>query len=289
MTPSRWAFAATLLLALATTGLAGLFGTPPEPAVPLHDGFRSPILALEFATRTEHLAFLQGEAGADMRDWLRRVQFIDAFFPLAYAGMAACLFLGMTLRGNVLALVGIGLALATVVADWQENLTIDNILDEIENPVCNEQTRPESLGGAAVLRDCLPEEALADAPPALELASYVFDSFLPVRLEFLRVDTWTKWALIATYAVLLSALLWFTGRPAWTEWRRWLAVPPALAAFGICLTWITGANGHVAELMNLLLIPFMLTFPAAAVMYFLDRTDGRRGSRARPATVEDTS
>jgi hypothetical protein len=280
MTPSRWAFGLCILFALATVVLTLAFGTPPEPAVPLHGGFETPILALEFATRVEHLDFLQGEAGAEMRDYIRRVQLIDVFFPIAYAGMAACLFLGMALRGNFLAILGVGLAVATIVADWQENATIDDILDEIENPHCNEETLPEGREAEAVLRDCLPEEAFQDTSPALDLASFVFDSFLPIRIEFLREDTWTKWALMATYAVLLSALLWFSGRPRWYEWRRWLAVPPALAAFSICLTWLFRSNGHVAEIMGLLLIPFMLTFPVAAVMYFLAKPKGHRKAEA---------
>ena len=280
MTPARWAFAACLLLALATVGLSLLSGAAPAPAVPLHDGFRSPVLALEFATRAEHLDFLQGEAGAEMRDYIRRVQFIDVFFPLAYAGMASAFFLGLALRGNFLAILGVGLALATILADWQENATIDDILDEIENPPCNAQTMPDGASDEAVLRDCLPESAFENASPALDLASFVFDSFLPIRIEFLREDTWTKWALIATYAVLMSALLWFTGRPVWLSWRRWLAVPPALAAFAICVTWLTRSNGYVAEIMSILLIPFMLTFPVAAVMYFLAKPKGRRSKDA---------
>lgn len=281
MTPSRWAFGLCILFALATTLLTLAFGTPPEPAVPLHSGFSTPILALEFATQVAHLDFLQGEAGAEMRDYIRHVQFIDVFFPIAYAGMAACLFLGMAMRGNIFAVLGVGLAVATIVADWQENATIDDILDEIENPHCNAQTVPDDQAGDPVLRDCLSDEVFENAPPALELASFVFDSFLPIRIEFLREDTWIKWALMATYAVLLSALLWFSGRPVWHEWRRWLAVPPALAAFAICLTWLTGSNGHVAEIMSILLIPFMLTFPAAAVMYFLAKPKGSRKKGTR--------
>lgn len=281
MTPARWAFAATILFALIAAALLLLTGTPPEPAVPLHSGFRTPILALQFATETTDLDFLQGEAGEAMRAHIRRVQLIDVFLPLAYCGMAASLFAGMTLRGNFLAVLGIGLALATVFADWKENATIDTILDEIEAPVCLEGAQPQAEGERVVLRDCLGAETFEDAPPALELASFVLDSFLPIRVEFLREDTWIKWTLIACWGVLLSALLWFTGRPVWHEWRRWLAVPPALATFAICLTWLTGSNGHVAEIMSILLIPFMLTFPAAAVMYFLAKPKGSRKKGTR--------
>jgi hypothetical protein len=288
MTPSRWAFVACLFFALVTVVFVILFGTAPEPAAPLHGGFRTPILALEFAREVSHLEFLMGEEGAQMREYLRRVQFLDIFFPVAYAGMAAAYFLGVALRGNFLALIGVGLALATILADWRENATIDDILDEIENPVCNEQTIPDNAGERVVLRDCLPESAFTEASPALELSSYVFDSFLPVRVEFLQVDTWVKWGLMAAYAALMSVLLWFSGRGVWYDWRRFLAVPPALAALAIGATWVSGSNGHAAEIMSVLLIPFMLAFPVAAVMYFLVQPKkGGRKKRARQPQVED--
>lgn len=298
MTPSRWAFAAVLLFALVTAGLIFLRGPAPEPAVPLHDGFRTPVLALEFAGRADDLDFLEGEAGAAMRTHIRRVQRIDAVLPLAYAGMAAALFLGLALRGRFLAAIGIGLALATIPADWQENATIGGILDEIENPVCNADTIPQGEGprgagprgapaGRVVLRDCLGEAAFENVSPALEIASFAFDSFLPVRVEFLREDRWTKWALIAAQAVLLALILWFDGRPVWHDGRRILAVPPVLAALAITVTWASGANGHVAEIMSILLIPFLLTFPVAAVMYFLGQNKGARKKRARQPQVEE--
>ncbi|WP_203292427.1 hypothetical protein [Maricaulis parjimensis] len=271
---SLWVFGLTLLLAVLTLAFPlALFGSPPEPAAPLQDGFKTPILAFEFATRVEHLAFLQGEAGAEMRTYLRHVQFLDWFFPVAYAGMAASFFMALALRGNFLALIGVGLALATIPADWQENATMNAILDEIENPVCNEATIPPERAGDYVLRDCLGEDALAEASPALDIASFALDSFLPLRVEMLRIDTWIKWGLIAAYAGWLAILFFLAKRPI-------LAIPPTLAALSLGACWVavmtgTGA-GIAAELMSLVLIPFMLTFPVAAVMYVLGHKKRRR-------------
>jgi hypothetical protein len=280
MTPSRWAFALSVLLALVTMAFPlALFGQPPEPAAPLHDGFRTPILAFEFATRAEHLAFLEGEAGAEMRAHMHHVQFLDWFFPVAYAGMAVAFFLGLALRGNFLALIGIPLALGTILADWQENTTMNAILAEMDTPYCSADVRPAREDGDVVLRDCLPESAFANASPALDLASYALDSFIPVKVEFLREDTWIKWGLIGGYASLMALLMWF-GR-----WR-FLAIPPALAALSLLALRVSGSNGLAAEIMALLLIPFMLTFPVAAVMYFLVTPKGRRKTRARKPQVE---
>jgi hypothetical protein len=266
MTPSRWAFVATLVLTLATLAFPlALFGTPPDlGSAPMANGFQTPILAFEFAKGIDDIAFLQGEDAAALRAWLVDVQFKDNVFPIAYAGMAAVFFLGMALRGRFLAVIGIGLALATIPADWQENATMNAILAELETPVCGHDVEPAEGRDQVVLRDCLPEGYFDQASPEAELVSYAFDSFLPVRIEMLRVDTWIKWGLIGAYAAWLAALLW-------TDKRRILAIAPALAGLSVLVTFLSGSNGHVAEVMSKLLIPMMLTFPIAAVMYLRDK------------------
>lgn len=266
MTSSRWAFVATLVLTVATLAFPlALFGSPPDlGSAPMAEGFKTPILALEFAEETEDLDFLQGDEAAALRAWLVEVQFLDWFFPLAYAGMAAAFFLGMALRGRFLAVIGVGLALATIPADWQENATINSILAEIETPVCGPDIEPPDGRDDVVLRDCLPDGYFDEASSEAELVSYALDSFLPVRIEMLRIDTWVKWGLIAAYAAWMAAMLWMDG-------RRILAVPAGVGALSLLATFVSGSNGHVAELMSILLIPMMLTFPIAAVMYLRDK------------------
>ncbi len=258
MTPSRWAFVATLVFAAATTVIAVLMNMPPAPegAAPMTDGYATPILALEFARQVSDLRFLMGEEAVALRAWLVRVQFLDWFFPVAYAGMAAAFFLGLALRGNLLALLGVGLALAAIPADWQENAIMNAILHELENPACNEDVRLADPAAPVGRAECPDVDA--------------FDTILPAQIERLTLDTWVKWGLIAAYGALLAGLFLAEG-------RRMLAVPPALGALAIAVTWISGSNGYVAEIMGLLLIPFMLTFPVAAVMYL----------RARPAVGQE--
>jgi hypothetical protein len=79
-------------------------------------------------------------------------------------------------------------------------------------------------------------------------------------LAALHGHTWIKWGLIGLYAALFSVLMW-------QDNRRLLALPGIVAALAIAATWFTGSDGQVAEIMSKLLIPFMLTFPLAAVMY----------------------
>ncbi|WP_417481633.1 hypothetical protein [Maricaulis sp.] len=79
-------------------------------------------------------------------------------------------------------------------------------------------------------------------------------------LAALHGHTWIKWGLIGLYAALFSVLMW-------QDKRRLLAIPGVVAALAIAVTWLSGSNGQVVEIMSTLLIPFMLTFPLAAVMY----------------------
>ncbi|WP_417476347.1 hypothetical protein [Maricaulis sp.] len=79
-------------------------------------------------------------------------------------------------------------------------------------------------------------------------------------LAALYGHTWIKWGLIALYAALFSVLMW-------QDQRRLLAIPGVAAALAIAATWLSGSNGQVAEIMGVLLIAFMLTFPLAALMY----------------------
>tara|TARA_R110002072_G_scaffold16229_9_gene63693 strand:- start:358 stop:1068 length:711 start_codon:yes stop_codon:yes gene_type:complete len=99
----------------------------------------------------------------------------------------------------------------------------------------------------AVLNRLLAEISAGDAPRAGLLAA-------------LQGHTWIKWGLIGLYAALFSLLMW-------QDKRRLLAIPGAVATLAIAVTWASGSNGQVAEIMGALLIPFMLTFPLAAVLY----------------------
>lgn len=231
MRASNLAFIAAILAAVATLIFPILFGSVPDlGAAPMAAGFKTPILALEFARSANELAFLQGDAAAGLRAFLVHTQSLDRFFPLAYAGMAALFFLALGLRrpGRWLTWTALAVAVVTIGADWAENAVLNRLLAEI---------------------------SAGDAPRAGLLAA-------------LYGHTWIKWGLIGLYAALFSVLMW-------QDKRRLLAIPGLGAAFAIAATWLTGSNGQVAEIMSTLLIPFMLTFPLAAVLYL-------RGKSASP-------
>ncbi len=78
------------------------------------------------------------------------------------------------------------------------------------------------------------------------------------------ITTWIKWGLIAAYALMMAVLML-------QEKRRLLAIPGALAAIALAATFLSGSSGHVAEIMGLTMLPFMLSFPIAAVMSLIKR------------------
>lgn len=227
MSASKLCFIATFLFAIGTIALSGLMGTPPAPVVPMADGFVTPILALEFAQGPEDLAFLQGEAATELRAALMHTQDLDRYFPLAYAGMAAVLFLGLGLQGRKLAWLGLALALLTIPADWLENGEIEQLIT------------------LAAATDVFGEE--------------IYDPLLD-----LFITTWVKWGLIAAYALIMAVVMF-------QEKRRILAIPGALAAVALAATFLSGSNGHVAEVMGLTMLPFMLSFPVAAGLHIWTR------------------
>lgn len=126
---ARTAFCLSIVFAVWTIVLTQMMGgAEPAPGAPLTRGYETPILLLEFAGSEDDLAFIAGEAGAPLRDELQRVQALDFWFPIAYAGLAFWCFLGLGLMGRKLAWLGVILSAATIPADWAENAVINDIL-----------------------------------------------------------------------------------------------------------------------------------------------------------------
>lgn len=90
------------------------------------------------------------------------------------------------------------------------------------------------------------------------------------RLDAMWGHTWIKWGAIAGYAAVLAAIMALAR-------RRLLAIFPALAAFGIGASYVAQADPAVFNWANQLLVPFMLTFPVAAVMYLRAKDESAEG------------
>ena len=139
-----------VILATAFAGLAALllaiaqwFSFPSAAA--LSEGFKTPILALEFAKTEQDIAFLTGpgSAASTMRAQMRQGHKIDMVFPFAYGGLIALTLLGLARAGVRSAWPGLAVAVAIIPADLIENQVILDLLAALE-----QQQPPTALLGA---------------------------------------------------------------------------------------------------------------------------------------------
>ena len=98
-------------------------------AATLSDGFRTPIIAFEFAKSEADLAFLAGSSDTANRHRadIDRGQHLDMVFPFAYGGLMALLLVGLARKGVHSAWVGACFALAIIPSDIRENLVMFDI------------------------------------------------------------------------------------------------------------------------------------------------------------------
>ena len=97
----------------------------------LKEGFKSPIIAFEFAQSNSDITFLSGnsENSKRNRDAMRQGHQWDMVFPFAYAGYLLVLLLLAYKDGSTLALLGVPFAILIVPFDLYENFSLLIILD----------------------------------------------------------------------------------------------------------------------------------------------------------------
>jgi len=258
MSTSNKAFIASLVFSIASIILVFMFGgEPPAGSAPMAEGFKTPILALEFARSLEDLAFLQGRDAAALRANLMRVQSLDQYFPIAYAGMAALFFFALVLRGNKLAWIAVALAVATILADWVENQSVDSIIALSGLYSCEPIVDSEAEFCIFIEENLMPS---VHAPPSQYPGEADRQNRLQEALPVLTLTTWIKWGLIAGYGAMMALLMI-------RDKRRILALPSAAASLAILATYLSGSSGQMAEIILMTMPAFMLSFPIAAVMY----------------------
>ncbi len=165
----RCAVIGSAIFGLATLilGIIMLFVFPQKAE--LSAGFRTPIIAFEFAATDADLAFLSGDSpiSRDNRDRMDAGHRWDSVFPFAYAGFVALLLLQVVARGHLWLGLAIPVALLIVPFDLWEN----SILLAITNALGNSTS-------------------------------------IDVLLQELHVATWLKWgALGISIAALSTGLL----------------------------------------------------------------------------------
>lgn len=125
----RWLDLVAAVAAVAVVGLHLWMRELFPHEVVLSPGWRTPILALEFATHEADLAFLTGPAAQGVRDAMDAGHRVDMWFPLAYGGLIAVLGLQHALAGRSWGWLAGLAALATVPLDIWENLVLMQITE----------------------------------------------------------------------------------------------------------------------------------------------------------------
>jgi hypothetical protein len=116
--------AAAFGIATAALGIVMLFIFPSQAE--LSQGFRSPIIAFEFANTEDDLAFLSGssETSRTNRQKMNEGHRWDMVFPFAYAGFVTLLLLQLVARGQRWLWLAIPVALLIIPFDIRENLVL---------------------------------------------------------------------------------------------------------------------------------------------------------------------
>ena len=101
----------------------------------LSEGFRTPIIAFEFAQTEGDLSFLSGNSEINRlnREKMDAGHFWDMGFPFAYGGFLALMLLQIAIDGHRFAWLGVVFALSIVPFDINENLTLLQITKALEN------------------------------------------------------------------------------------------------------------------------------------------------------------
>lgn len=125
--------AAILGIATLLLGLVILFTFPSSAELP--EGFRTPIIAFEFAKTEGDLAFLSGSSDISQlnRKQMDAGHFWDMGFPVAYGGFLALLLLYMAKDGYRFAWLGVFFALSIIPFDIHENLILLQITHALEH------------------------------------------------------------------------------------------------------------------------------------------------------------
>ena len=129
---------ATFGIATVILGLIMLFVFP--SSAELSAGFRTPIIAFEFAKTDADLAFLSGDSAMARlnRKKMNAGHRWDMVFPFAYAGFVALLLLQSVKRGQYWLALAIPIALLIIPFDLRENTILLAITNALDNSASTE-------------------------------------------------------------------------------------------------------------------------------------------------------
>jgi hypothetical protein len=134
-TVRKYAIIGSAILGIATIilGIIMLFVFPAKAE--LSEGFRTPIIAFEFAKTEADLAFLSGylEPASSNREKMVAGHRWDMLFPFAYAGFIALMLLQAASKPHRWLGIAIPLALLIIPFDIRENIVLLEITEALNN------------------------------------------------------------------------------------------------------------------------------------------------------------
>jgi hypothetical protein len=167
-------------IATIVLGVVMLFVFPSHAE--LAEGFRTPIIAFEFAKSDADLAFLSGESARTHREQMDAGHRWDMVFPFAYAGFVALLLVQIIARGQLWLWLAVPAALVIIPFDLREN----GIL----------------LAITAALADAQPIKSLLQE---LYVATWLKWGALGISLAALAIGYLTQQAWLSALVALLAA------------------------------------------------------------------------------------
>lgn len=250
-----WLQRGLLILTLVFAGLT-LFLAMKIQEVPLPDqfelpnGFSTPILAMEFPRDAADLAFIRGLENEDMRRHIYVVQYIDQYFPWAYAGLLGFFITFLQFRDpfplrnrmfRMLGVVVFGVMVpATIImADLHENAMIDIVF------------HPQAMA-----------EGVTDRVA-----------------EWITREAWMKWSLIATAILIIVGLLIANRHTV----LGLAALVPVLATL---YARFIDPTGPAIEFMAQIIAVFFLAIPLMAVYFLVQSFRRTEPANESPRQVE---
>lgn len=147
--PTNKKLSLALVLFGITTLTLGLFiGTKFPKQAELPEGFKTPIIAFEFAKTEVDLAYLTGNGKVEKsnREMMDAGHVWDMYFPIAYGGFVFLLLIQNLKAGQRIAWLGTPFALLIIPFDINENLNLIGITAALES-----STSPTDLLGTLPL------------------------------------------------------------------------------------------------------------------------------------------
>jgi hypothetical protein len=201
----------TAIIAMLTMVLSAIMLFKYPSKAELSNGYKTPVLAFEFAQSPEDLKFMTGDSpdAVNNRIAMRLGQKYDTIFPFFYAGLIAMCILSISSKINILTILGILFSIFIIPSDLYENSIMNSIIDSLESG----QSITAQLS-ALHIATWLKWGNIAIAMLILSIQSYLNKDWFPSILisgiaSVMILTTWVTGAAIIAEIMMLSVSVFF--------------------------------------------------------------------------------